>query len=84
MLRHNHCHIFAPQIVVSAELIQAGYGLAWLHVVMREDSTLQCVLMQWWRHFVDALITELLQVTCLYIVRWLAVNVQCILSPKGQ
>jgi hypothetical protein len=84
MLRHNHCHTFVPHRVVSAELIQAGYGPAWMHVVMKADSTLQCVLMQRWRHFVDSLLMGLLQVTCLYIWRCLAGNVQCTLSPKEQ
>jgi hypothetical protein len=58
MLRHNHCHTFVPQKEVSDEPIQEGYGLAWMHVVMRADSKLQCVLMQWWRHLVDALPKE--------------------------
>jgi hypothetical protein len=60
ILRHNHCHTCVPHRVVGAEPIKEGYGPAWLHVVMREYSKLQFVLMQWWRHLVDKLLTELL------------------------
>jgi hypothetical protein len=84
MLRHTKCHTFVPQREVSAEIIQAGYGPTWMHVVMRADSTLQCVLMQWLCHLVESLLMYLLQVTCLYIGHWLAGNVQCTLSPKEQ
>jgi hypothetical protein len=38
---------------MSVELIQAGYGNAWLHVVIRVDSMLQCVLMQWRIFFIS-------------------------------
>jgi hypothetical protein len=82
MLWQNHCHTFVQQRLVSAELTQAGYGPAWMHVIIRADSTLQGVFIQWWRHFVDALLMGLLQVTCLYIWIWIAGNVQCTMSPK--